>query len=141
MYQTWIEELELITPGVNPDDWAFKYVGRYLFSVLVQITATEARSVVRQVRENNGFEALRLLEERYEPFNYNTEATMITNIHNIAQKPTKSASEMIDVIREVKSAILDFEERCGKKIDQTGMLFVLLNSHNLSKVSLIFLLI
>ena len=33
LYNEWIEELSLITPGVNPDDWSYKYVARYIFSI------------------------------------------------------------------------------------------------------------
>ena len=63
LYDEWVEEPSLITPGVNPDDWSYKYVARYIYSVLIQITTGEAQKAVRVTRDNNGFEALRKIEE------------------------------------------------------------------------------
>ena len=34
MHDKWVSELNLITPGCNPEDWKFKFVSRYLYSVL-----------------------------------------------------------------------------------------------------------
>ena len=90
---------------------------RFTFS-LVMLTTGKAATIVQTVRDNNGYEAYRLLRQRFEPENYGKHLTSLTLIlkFDFGSNP----SEFLDKLIEWDGLIDKYEQETLERFQRTS---------------------
>ena len=83
---------------------------------LVMLTTSKAATIVRTVRDNNGYEAYRLLRQRFEPENYGKHLTSLTQI--LKFEFGSNPSEFLDKLIEWEGLIDKYEQETLETISQ-----------------------
>ena len=83
---------------------------------LVMLTTGKAATIVRTVRDNNGYEAYRILRQRFEPENYGKHLTSLTQI--LKFEFGFNSSEFLDKLIEWEGLIDNYEQETLETISK-----------------------
>ena len=97
-------------------DSARQQASNEVYFSLVMLTTGKAATIVRTVRDNNGYEAYRLLRQRFEPENYGKHLTSLTQIlkFDFGSNP----SEFLDKLIEWEGLIDKYEQETLETISK-----------------------
>ena len=112
-------------------DSARQQASNEVYFSLVMLTTGKVATIVRTVRDNNGYEAYRLLRQRFEPEHYGKHLTSLTQIlkFDFGSNP----SEFLDKLIEWEGLIDKYEQETLETISKN--LFVPLWSREHRKPS------
>ena len=97
-------------------DSARQQASNEVYFSLVMLTTGKAATIVRTVRDNNGYEAYQLLRQRFEPENYGKHLTSLTQIlkFDFGSNP----SEFLDKLIEWEGLIDKYEQETLETISK-----------------------
>ena len=97
-------------------DSARQQASNEVYFSLVMLTAGKAATIVRTVRDNNGYEAYRFLRQRFEPENYGKHLTSLTQI--LKFDFGSNLSEFLDKLIEWEGLIDKYEQETLETISK-----------------------
>ena len=106
-----LDQITILTGFPHLDRTLVEYTDSNLYAALITFTAGEARSLVRQARRPNGFEAFRMLQVRFNPLTVGRQRANLTKITS----PPESVplNQLPSEIIAWENRIVEYESKPG----------------------------